>query len=104
MAQEVLEQHLERVREPGHVVLGLKRVQAEDLVGSPADLEARAGAEAVFVTHLSNPIGATLVALLGALALLGCGDDSGDGQRSAAEILRGLPEGARRLARPLLLD
>jgi hypothetical protein len=43
------------------------------------------------VTHLSNPIGATLVALIGALALLGCGDDSGDDQRSAAEILRGLP-------------
>jgi hypothetical protein len=46
------------------------------------------------VTHPPNPIGAILVALLAVLALLGCGDDdSGDDQRSAAEILRALPSG-----------
>jgi hypothetical protein len=45
------------------------------------------------VTHLFNPIGATLVALLAALALPACGDDSDDDRRSAAEILRALPSG-----------
>ena len=44
------------------------------------------------MTHLHNPIGATLAALLAGLALLACGDDDSDGdQRSAAEILRALP-------------
>jgi hypothetical protein len=46
------------------------------------------------VTHLLNPIGATLVALLAALVLAGCGDDDSEGEeRSAAEILRALPSG-----------
>jgi hypothetical protein len=46
------------------------------------------------VTHPPNPIGAILAALLAVLALLGCGDDdSGDDQRSAAEILQALPSG-----------
>jgi hypothetical protein len=47
------------------------------------------------VTHLLNPIGATLIALLAALALGACGDDddSGDDQRSATQILRALPSG-----------
>jgi hypothetical protein len=45
------------------------------------------------VTHLFNPIGATLVALLAALAPAACGDDSDDDPRSAAEILEALPSG-----------
>jgi hypothetical protein len=45
------------------------------------------------VTHPFNPIGAILVALLAALALPACGDDSGDDERTAAEILRSLPSG-----------
>jgi hypothetical protein len=45
------------------------------------------------VTHLPNPIGATLVALLAALVLAACGDDTESDERSAAEILRALPSG-----------
>jgi hypothetical protein len=45
------------------------------------------------VTHLPNPIGATLVALLAALVLAACGDEADDEERSAAEILRALPSG-----------
>jgi hypothetical protein len=43
------------------------------------------------VTHLPNPIGATLVALLAGLVLSACGEE--DDERSAAEILRALPSG-----------
>ena len=34
VAQQVLEQHLQRVRQPGDVELRLERVEPEDLVGS----------------------------------------------------------------------
>ena len=38
-AQQVLQQHLQGVRKARHVVLGLERVEAEDLVRLPADFE-----------------------------------------------------------------
>ena len=52
VAQQVLEQHLQRVRQPGDVVLRLERVEAEDLVRLAAHLEGRAGAEAVLLAHV----------------------------------------------------
>ena len=47
VAQQVLEQHLQRVRQAGHVVLLLKRVEPEDLIRLAADIEGRTGAESV---------------------------------------------------------
>jgi hypothetical protein len=47
VAQEVLEEDLEREREPGDVELRLQRVEAEDLEGPVADLQLRAGVEGV---------------------------------------------------------
>ena len=47
VAQQVLEQDLEREREPRDVELRLQRVEPEDLVGPVADRERGAGVEAV---------------------------------------------------------
>ena len=55
-AQQVLQQHLQRVREPRHVEAGLERVEAEDLVRIRADLQLAAGSVAVDVGHDFNPI------------------------------------------------
>ena len=47
VAQQVLEQHLQRERQPRHVVGRLQRLEAIDLVGAPADLELGARVEGV---------------------------------------------------------
>ena len=47
VAQEVLEHHLDRVREPGDVVAAGQRVDPVDLVGGVADGQGAAGAEGV---------------------------------------------------------
>ena len=53
--QHVLQQHLDRVGQPGDVEALLQRVEAEDLVGAPADLEGRAGAKGVAAAHIFHP-------------------------------------------------
>ena len=47
VAQQVLEQDLQRERQPRDVELLLQRVEAVDLIGTPADLEVGAGAEGI---------------------------------------------------------
>ena len=49
--QHVLEQHAQRVREPHDVVARLQRVEPEDLAARATDVERRAGAEAVGMSH-----------------------------------------------------
>ena len=56
VAQQVLQQHLQRVRQPCHVVLRLERVEPEDLVGGVPDTEVGSGSIAVGVAHVQNPI------------------------------------------------
>ena len=46
-AQQVLQQHLQRERQPRHVEALLQRIQPEDLVCAPAGLEGVARAEGV---------------------------------------------------------
>src|SRR5690606_18197674 len=45
--QHVLQQHLDRVGQPGDVEAVLQRVEAEDLVLAPSDGEGRTGAEGI---------------------------------------------------------
>jgi hypothetical protein len=52
VAQQVLEQDLQRVRQPGDVELLLERVEPEDLVGLAADLQVGAGAKGVGMGHV----------------------------------------------------
>ena len=47
-AQQVLEQDLQRERQPRDVELLLERVQPVDLIGTPADFEVGAGVEGIF--------------------------------------------------------
>ena len=47
-AQQVLEQDLQRERQPRDVELLLERIQPVDLIGTPADLEVGTGAEGIF--------------------------------------------------------
>ena len=51
VAQQVLEQDLQRERQPGNVESRLERVESEDLVGAVTDAELRPGVEAV-ICHL----------------------------------------------------
>ena len=53
VAQQVLQQHLERVRQPRHVEALLQRVEPEDLVIA-AGVEFGAGTEAVRMAHVLN--------------------------------------------------
>ena len=50
VAEQVLEQDLQRERQPGDVELGLEGVEAKDLVRAVADSERRPGIKAVSVT------------------------------------------------------
>ncbi len=49
--QHVLQEHLQRVGQPGDVEALMECVEAEDLVAAPAHLERRAGAEGVAAAH-----------------------------------------------------
>ena len=51
--QHVLQQHLDRVGQPRHVEALLQRVEPEDLVGAPRNLEGRTRAEGVETAHNS---------------------------------------------------
>ena len=51
VAQQVLEQHLQREGQPRHVVGRLQRFEAIDLVGAPADLELGARVEGILRAH-----------------------------------------------------
>ena len=59
VAQQVLEQDLQRERQPRDVELRLQRVEPEDLVGLAADLEVGAGVEGV-VRHACSAAGSGL--------------------------------------------
>ena len=55
VAQQVLEQDLQRVRQPRDVEARLQRVEPVDLVLAPADREGGAGAEGVLGGHRLPP-------------------------------------------------
>ena len=52
VAEDVLEQDPQRVREPEHVEAALERIDAEDVERPAADVELRPGTEAVRMGHL----------------------------------------------------
>ena len=68
VSQKVLEQHLQRVRQAGHVELLLKRVEPEDLIRLAADLDGRTCAESVRPVHAATAVGARARMLWGAPA------------------------------------
>jgi hypothetical protein len=51
VAQQVLDQHLQRIGQARHVVLLLEGVEPKDLVRLAAHFERRAGTEAVWIAH-----------------------------------------------------
>ncbi len=59
VAEQVLEQDLERVGQARDVVLRLEGVEPEDLVGAVAYLESRAGVERVRASPLNLPTRST---------------------------------------------
>ena len=66
-AQQILEQHLQRERQSRHVKALLERVQAEYLIGAPADVERVLGAKAV-LRHVHLPCDPRLYRDSGSLA------------------------------------
>ncbi len=54
VAEDVLEQDLQRERKPGDVVGGLEGIKTVDLIVAPADLEVAAGAKRILGGHASR--------------------------------------------------